>query len=65
MIAAAKEALYDDEVLPVCIICPKINSRFFESEDERRKHTGAEMYDTFWGNDFEKERWGLYLSVYS
>ena len=39
----------------MCIICPKINSRIFEREDERRLHTGAELYETFYGKDYEKE----------
>ena len=34
---------------------PKINSRIFESEDEQRKHTGAEFYNTYMGEDYEKE----------
>lgn len=56
VIEQAKRALYgDSEVRPVCIICRKINSRTFKNEDERRLHTGAEVYDTFWGQDYEKE----------
>ena len=36
------------------MICPKIKSRIFESEDEQRLHTGAELYETFYGEDYEK-----------
>ena len=34
----------------------KINSRTFESEDERRKHTAVEFYKTYLGEDYEKQR---------
>ena len=51
----ARKAMIGDEVLPVCKICPKINSRTFESEDERRKHTAVEFYKTYLGEDYEKE----------
>ena len=51
----ARRAIIGDEVLPVCEICPKINSRTFESEDERRKHTAVEFYKTYLGEDYEKE----------
>ena len=52
----AKRILYDyNRVRPKCIICPKINSRTFESEDERRLHTGVEVYENFFGIDYEKE----------
>ena len=52
----ARRAIIGDEVLPVCEICPKINSRTFESEDERRKHTAVEFYETYLGEDYEKQR---------
>ena len=48
----------------VCIIFLKINSHFFESKDEQRKHTGTEMYDTFWGHDFEKKIGAVFERVY-
>ena len=51
----ARKAIIGYEVLPVCKICPKINSRTFESEDERRKHTAVEFYKTYLGEDYEKE----------
>ena len=51
----ARKAIIGREVLPVCVIFPIINSRTFESEDERRKHTGAEFYNTYMGEDYEKE----------
>ena len=37
------------------MICPKINSRIFKSKNERRKHTAAEFYNTYMGEDYEKE----------
>ena len=52
----ARRAIIGDEVLPVCEICPKINSRTFESEDERRKHTAVEFYETYLGEDYEKQK---------
>ena len=52
----ARRAIIGREVLPVCEICPKINSRTFESEDERRKHTAVEFYETYLGEDYEKQR---------
>ena len=51
----ARKAIIGREVLPVCEICPKINSRTFESKDERRKHTAVEFYETYLGEDYEKE----------
>ena len=51
----ARKAIIGREVLPVCKICPKINSRTFESEDERQKHTAVEFYKTYLGEDYEKE----------
>ena len=55
VIERAKRILYDDNVVhPVCIICPKINSRTFESEDERRLHRATEVYEKFFGKDYEK-----------
>ena len=56
VIARAKRILYDDNVVhPVCIICPKINSRTFESDDERKLHIAVELYEKFFGKDYENE----------
>ena len=56
VIERAKRILYDDNVVhPVCTICPKINSRTFKSEDERKLHRAAELYKKFFGEDYEKE----------
>ena len=55
VIERAKRILYDDNVVhPVCIICPKINSRTFESKDERKLHRATEVYEKFFGKDYEK-----------
>ena len=39
---------------PKCVVCPKINSRNFENEDERRLHTAVEFYETFYGVKYER-----------
>ena len=56
VIERAKRILYDScRVHPVCIICPKINSRTFESDDERKLHIAVELYEKFFGKDYERE----------
>ena len=56
VIERAKRILYDDNVVhPVCIICPKINSRTFESDDERKLYIAVELYEKFFGKDYERE----------
>ena len=39
---------------PKCVVCPKMNSRNFENEDEQRLHRAVEFYETFYGVKYER-----------
>ena len=58
----AKEAIYNDEVFPVCIICPEIDSPLRVRMS--KENIQALRCTILSGGTTLRRRWALYLSVF-